>query len=266
MNRRMRTENGPWSESMNTIKPRQKIRKGIILFSFFLFPATFYYLSPVLIVEASARGIINGSFILFVLLFVSALFFGRGFCGWVCPGAGCQEAIFPARSKEVARGDYIKWIIWVPWICSIIIMAIRSGGYQEIDFLFQTTHGLSIGGIEQLIAYFFVLLLLIVLPAFIFGKRSFCHHLCWMAPFMILGRKIRNRFQWPSLILQPHPEICKHCHTCSEHCPMSLPVEEMVDQNNMEEAECILCGSCVDVCKQSAITYEWGKKGGDVLK
>ena len=29
------------------MKDRQKLRKGIILFSFFFFPATFYYLSPV---------------------------------------------------------------------------------------------------------------------------------------------------------------------------------------------------------------------------
>ena len=231
----------------------------MILLSFFLFPATFYYLSPALIIAASAKGIINGSFILFFLMFISSLFLGRGFCGWICPGAGCQEAIFLARSKEVTRGDYIKWLIWVPWISSIVMLAIRSGGYSKIDFFFQTTHGLSIGNIQSLITYFIVLLLLIVLPAFIFGKRSFCHHLCWMAPFMILGRKIRNYFQWASLQLKSNPEICKHCFACSKQCPMSLPVEEMVNQETMEDTECILCGTCVDVCKQGAITYDWGK-------
>ena len=43
---------------------------GIILFPFFLFPATFYYLSPVLIVQAASQGIVNGSFMVFGLLFV----------------------------------------------------------------------------------------------------------------------------------------------------------------------------------------------------
>ena len=42
---------------------RQKIRKGVILISFFLFPALFYYLSPALILDASSKGIVNGSFI-----------------------------------------------------------------------------------------------------------------------------------------------------------------------------------------------------------
>jgi ferredoxin-type protein NapH len=240
---------------MNT---RQKIRKGIILFSFFLFPAVFYYLSPVLIIQASSKGIVNGSFILFILMFISSLFLGRGYCGWVCPGAGCQEAIFLAQDEKVARGDYFKWIIWVPWIGSIVLLAIRSGGYKRIDF-FYMTHGLSVSDIQSLISYLCVLLLLIAVPAFVVGKRSFCHHLCWMAPFMILGRKIRNYFQWASLQLKSSPEVCKHCHTCTEHCPMSLPVEEMVNHRSMEKTECILCGTCVDACKESAIAYDWGK-------
>jgi polyferredoxin len=193
-------------------------------------------------------------------MFISSLFLGRAYCGWVCPGAGCQEAIFLSRDKKVTRGDCIKWFIWMPWICSIILLAIRSGGYNKIDFFYMTTHGFSIGNIQSLISYFIILLLLIVMPAFIFGKRSFCHHLCWMAPFMIVGRKIRNSFQWASLQLIADPEICKHCHTCTEHCPMSLPVEEMVNNKNMETSECILCGTCVDICKQGAITFEWNKK------
>lgn len=236
---------------------RQKVRKGLILFSFFLFPALFYYLSPVLIIQASSQGIINGSFIIFILMFLSSLYFGRAYCGWVCPAAGCQEAIFSARDKKVSRGDLIKWLIWAPWFSSIVILAIRSGGYKKIDFFYQTTHGLSIGNFQGLITYFIVLFILIVLPAYVVGKRSFCHHLCWMAPFMIIGRVVRNYLKWPSLQLVSNPELCKHCHTCSENCPMSLPVEDMVQKASMENAECILCGTCVDGCKQGVLLYSW---------
>jgi polyferredoxin len=239
------------------MKTRQKIRKGLIISTFFLFPAIFYYLSPVLIVQASSQGIINGSFIMFFLMFISSLTLGRAYCGWICPGAGCQEAIFMARDKKVKGGDYIKWLIWIPWIASIVLVAIRAGGYHKINFFYRTTYGLSIGNVNALVTYFIVLVFLIVLPAFIIGKRSFCHHLCWMAPFMIIGRKLRNYFQWASLQLESDHEICKHCHTCTENCPMSLPVEEMVNQNYMENAECILCGTCVDGCKQNAIQFRF---------
>lgn len=237
------------------MKKRQKIRKGIILISFFLFPAIFYYLSPVLILQASSQGIINGSFILFSLMFATALFLGRAYCGWLCPAGGCQEAIFLARDKKVTKGDYIKWFIWVPWVGSILFLAIKAGGYKKIDFFYQTTYGISVSNISSFVTYNLVLFLLIVIPAFIFGKRSFCHHLCWMAPFMILGRAARNIFRWPSLQLQATPEDCIKCHTCTENCPMSLSVEEMVDQGIMENKECILCGTCVDGCKQSVISF-----------
>jgi ferredoxin-type protein NapH len=234
---------------------RQKIRKGMILFSFFLFPAIFYYLSPVVIIQATLNGVVNGSFIIFLLLFLNALFLGRAYCGWLCPGAGCQEAIFSARNKKVTRGGFVKWIIWIPWLGTILLFAIRRGGYEKIDFFYGTVYGMSIGDVNALIAYLCVLLFLIVLPAFIFGKRSFCHHLCWMAPFMILGRKVRNQTNWASLQLVADSALCNHCHTCTQNCPMSLPVERMVNTHNMENAECILCGTCVDGCEHKVLRF-----------
>ena len=237
------------------MKMRQKVRKSVTLLSFFLFPATFYCLSPVLIIEASAEGIIKGSWILFLLMSVSALILGRAYCGRVCPGAGCQEALFSARSKGVRKGNAIKWTLWIPWIGVIVVLAVKNGGYNEIDFLYRTKSGFSIADLSGLIAYLVVLLCLIVIPAFFFGKRSFCHHVCWMAPFMILGRKISNIFKLPSLRLIALPEGCTHCHTCTQNCPMSLPVERMVHRNKMENAECILCGSCIDGCEFDVIKY-----------
>lgn len=232
---------------------RQKLRQGIILISFFLFPATFYYLSPVLIVEAASYGIVNGSFVVFGLLFLSALIFGRGWCGWLCPAAGCQEALFKARDKKVRKGNWVKWIIWFPWMGSIAIVAMKAGGYSSIDVFYKTVYGFSISNLPSLVAYFVVLFVLIIIPGFIFGRRSFCHHLCWMAPFIIIGRKLANKTKLTSLQLTVASEKCVHCHRCTEHCPMSLPVEAMVETRKMEHSECILCGTCADTCKEKTI-------------
>ena len=118
------------------------------------------------------------------------------FCGWVCPGAGCQEAMFQVNDRRISRGGFIKWMIWIPWIGIIATLVIRRGGYERADFFYETFYGLSISNIQGLISYLMVLLVLIVLPALAVGRRSFCHHLCWIAPFMILGRKIRNTVKW----------------------------------------------------------------------
>ena len=158
------------------MRARQKLRKGIILFSFFLFPAIFYYLSPIVIIRSTLVGVINGGFIVFLLMFLSALIVGRAYCGWVCPAAGWQEAIFLSIEKKITKGDIIKWIIWIPWVSTIVVLAYLKGGYQQIDFFYETSYGLSIGNVSSFIAYLIVLLFLIVLPANIFGRRSFCHH------------------------------------------------------------------------------------------
>jgi len=240
------------------MKRRQKIRKSIILVSFFLFPATFYYLSPYLIIEGTANRIVSGSFLLFSLQFFSALVVGRAFCGWVCPAAGAQEIIIYVSKTKVKTGNLIKWFIWVPWIVVIILVAFQNGGYNKIDPFYNTTFGLSMSDIYALFTYLGVMLL-IVLPAFLVGRRSFCHHICWMAPFMIIGRKIRNLINVPSLQLSSKSDQCIHCHSCTETCPMSLPVEVMVNRGKMENKECILCGSCVDGCKSGVIGFGFGR-------
>jgi polyferredoxin len=102
--------------------------------------------------------------------------------------------------------------------------------------------------------YYIILALMIVLP-FVVGRRAACHTICWMAPFMILGRRLRNLVAWPSLRLQAVPEACIDCKRCTRDCPMSLQVHQMVQANQMENDECILCGTCVDTCPKQAIRF-----------
>jgi ferredoxin-type protein NapH len=238
---------------------RQKIRKAIIFISFLLFPATFYYLSPYLIIDGTLNGIITGSFLFFTLLFISSLFLGRAFCGWLCPAGGAQDIILDINGKKIRKGNIIKWMIWIPWVSVIVILAVKNGGYHTVDPFYQTTYGFSIGNVYALITYLLVLMLIVV-PAFIFGRRSFCHSICWMAPFMIIGRKIRNLIKLPALQLSSQPSTCVHCHSCTNTCPMSLPVEDMVTSAKMENTECVLCGKCVDGCKSGSIRYEFGRQ------
>ena len=63
----------------------QKIRRFTLIISMLLFPITIYYFSPYLIIMAAMRHIINGSFIVFSLMFILGLFFGRIWCGFFCP-------------------------------------------------------------------------------------------------------------------------------------------------------------------------------------
>ncbi|MGE5549798.1 MAG: 4Fe-4S binding protein [Bacteroidota bacterium] len=235
---------------------RQKIRKAVILLTFLLFPVVLNYLSPYLIIQGAAEGVINGSYLLFALLFLGSLFLGRVWCGWVCPGAGLQEACFAARDRRVKGGDWLKYLIWVPWLVLLALIAVKAGGYRRVDPLYMTEKWISVIDPMNYMIYYTVLGLVVIL-ALTAGKRSFCHHVCWMAPFMIVGRKVRNLFGWPALRLQAASEVCGQCGRCTRECPMSLEVQAMVAAGRMERAECILCGSCVDACPRGVIKYAW---------
>ena len=235
---------------------RQRVRKGLLLGALLLFPVVMNYLSPYVIIDGASQGIVNGSLIVFGGLFVSALFFGRLWCGWACPGGGLEEALFAVNDRPLRtpRLRWVKWAIWAPWVGIIAWAAISAGGYHRVDVFHLTEGGISLLHPYSYIVYYAVVLLFTV-PALSLGRRAACRGLCWMAPFMIAGRALRNRFRWPALRLQADAARCTGCGTCTRACPMSLPVQELVQAGGMEHSECILCGSCVDGCPSSAIRY-----------
>lgn len=245
---------------------RQRIRKVLIMLAFLSFPVTMNYLSPYVIIEGAANGIVNGSLVMFGLLFASALFLGRAWCGWICPGGAMQELAEPVNNAPIngRKSDWIKWAIWFPWVGIIVWAAIQAGGYRSVDLLYHTQSGISVAGSPDrpiLFAYiiYYGVVGLFVGLAMAFGRRVACHTVCWMAPFMILGRKLRNALNTPALRLSAATESCIHCQKCTAACSMSLDVHGMVQARAMEHSECILCGACADTCPKDVIHYAFSR-------
>ena len=239
---------------------RQTMRKRLIFFSFLLFPFTVFYFSPFLIIWASIYGILCGSMVLFLIQFLSSLLFGRAFCSWACPGAGIQECCTVITKKKAQNGKtrLVKYIIFIPWLLSIVILLLRAGGIHTVDLMFQTSNGMPMLELQGYIVYFGIVFLFVLLTL-AFGNRTFCHTFCWMAPFMVIGTKIKNAIGYKSLKLSAKSDVCIGCKLCTKNCPMGLDVEMMVKTNTMDHSECVLCGICADTCKKNAIQFGWRK-------
>ena len=125
-----------------------------------------------------------------------------------------------------------------------------------MNFLHLTETGVSVDEPFKYITFYLVVGLFVGL-VMLAGLRAGCHTICWMAPFMMTGRWIRNRFGWASLQLVADSTGCSNCKRCTKNCPMSLDVNAMVQVEQMEDSECILCGTCVDNCSKSAIRYSF---------
>ncbi len=245
---------------------RQRVRFALLLGSALLFPITMNYLSPYVIIDGASQGIINGSFITFGAMFLSALFVGRLWCAWACPAGGFSEISFSISNRPVngRKLDRVKWIVWGIWLLAITATAAAAGGYHSVNPLLDTQNGISVAGSPDrpiLYAYIIYYGVIAIFLSFsiIAGRRAGCHTICWMAPFMILGRMLRNQFNWPALQLKADPRQCKDCQTCTTNCPMSLDVHSLVKSGKMENSECILCGSCIDGCSKKAIRYSFNR-------
>jgi ferredoxin-type protein NapH len=242
---------------------RQRWRRALLLVSFVAFPVTMNYFSPYLIVDSAFKGVVNGALVAFATMFVGSLVFGRLWCGWACPAGALQELARPVNGRRVgSKADFVKWAIWVPWIALVAYGAFAAGGYRSIDVLYGTEGGISVAGSPDrpvFIAYiiYFAVVALFLGITVAAGRRAGCRTVCWMAPFMIAGRWIRNRVAWPALRLVANTGACKRCGACTGECPMGLDVEHLVASGSMEHRECTLCGTCADACPNRTIRYSF---------
>jgi len=240
------------------ITNRQRIRKSLLALIFVLFQYRLFHLffSPVLAVVAASLGIVNGSLVIYALLFVGALFLGRAWCGWCCPGTAINEACSLVVHKRCrgGRGDKVKYLVFAVWAGVIGYLAYRAGGFHAVELFF----GVDRRSLLQDIFLLFGALAIIIPLTLLWGRFANCHYLCWAAPIMIIATRIKERIGWPSLHLVSNPVACTDCGRCDQHCPMSLSVTAMVQRGKMQNTECILCGNCVDHCQTGAIRYSFG--------
>jgi len=235
---------------------RTRIRKALVIIALLLFPITLNFFSPYVPIAGAMNGIIAGSLLLFMFMFVTAIFFGRAWCSWVCPMACLSEMCQGVNNKKVNvnRLKFIRFLIFFVWVSFVIAMFVIAGGIKGVDPLYLTGNGISVDSPGKFIIYYFVLALFFILSITI-GKRGACHSICWMSPFLAGGYTIGRWLKISQLRIKADPSLCVNCGACDKKCPMSIEVSLSVKDGSIETSDCIFCGECVDHCKKKALRY-----------
>jgi polyferredoxin len=244
-------------------KINMKSKRRLLLFiMFFLLPVTLNYFSPYVIIDGLAHKLLSAAFFVWLLMFLSSLFFGRAFCSYVCPYGGLQMTVDSVIKKPLKKMRWFKavrYILGILWITPIMILTIINAGNMKINLLYLTESFVSADNIYKLIGYYAIVTVLMI-PPLLLGKRATCQ-ICPMSILNVSGTKLRNVLNLTSLRLTADTVRCTGCRQCDKACPMSLNVSEMVKEDKLDSLDCILCGECCSACGSGVLKREVCSRG-----
>lgn len=240
---------------------RQQVRGATLVLSFILMSVTFAYISPTVMMQGLLKGVITTALLFWILAFALTVFTGRAFCGYVCPMGAEQEIIdrtLKIGLRNIPKLRYLKYLLAFLWVGGAILLAAGAGGLI-LDPLFQMGTGLPPWPVATY-AFFYAMAIGVFLLVLILGRRGMCNYFCPISVVFMAVTRIKDGLRIPSLHLEAEPEHCIRCRKCSVSCPMSLPVQEMVETNTLQNPECIVCGNCAGSCPKGVIRLAWSWK------
>ncbi len=185
-----------------------------------------------------------------LILLVLTVFFGRVFCGWLCPFGFILDLVgrfFPRfGNPKILRARQTKYSVLAASIvgsaavghqvfCPVCPIGTVCRSYGVKDFFFGS--GLAV--------------IPVALALEIGEKRNWCRYFCPVGALFGLMAKVGLM----KVVIGAHQ--CKKfsCMECAEVCPVGIVDKEMLREGvspALSMAECIMCLRCVEHCPYGA--------------
>jgi len=216
------------------------------------------------------------SIIFFSLMFLMfivaamAMFYGRVYCGYLCPQMIFSEASIALESKLTRSvNKYVRSSAGPrKFLSRFLFYAIATAVSVVLAFVFisyfveprDLLHRLLAFDIKTAGGIAGATTTLLTLLDFLFLRQRFCTTVC---PYGYLQGMLGDN---DTLIVQYRDEDreCIECKKCVRVCHMGIDI-----RTSPYQIECIHCGECIDACvdvlgrlgKQGLIHYVWGEQG-----
>jgi len=173
--------------------------------------------------------------VLFLIPLILTLFFGRAYCGYICPVGSLQELVsFRKTRRRVSEKldrilKFVKYGLLLFVGVLTIIRGQPAGNMSMITPLFTFT------GVA---AAFIASIGLLAVSAFYY--RPYCRYICPYGAVMALVTKL-------SIVRVRVDDSCIDCKLCDKECGMVAIKSGHADQ------DCIICGDCIEICPKDSL-------------
>lgn len=209
--------------------------------------------------QTLGQGLVNAGFVLFAILILGTLVFGRFFCGWACHIVALQDLCTwmlrkmgvrprPFRSRLLVYVPIAAalWMFVVPSLVRLVMGAqhpvFRSAFFT--DNLWGRFPGIWVAGLTFGVCGFLIVYLL--------GNKGFCTYGCpYGGVFGLVDTFAPGKIRVS--------DACDGCGHCTATCTSNVRVHEEVKLYKMVvDPGCMKCMDCIDVCPKDALSYGFG--------
>lgn len=197
------------------------------------------------------------------LILITTFFFGRLWCGYICPVGGLPEVISRTFSDKwkieyrslpqvpIRYGYFSSYVFLMPMFG---ISACTLCNFITIPRIFDVMSGNPKGLAFALSAVGLVNLALLFLLGFFATKgRAYCQFLCPIGAMDGLVNRLGAKLRFTRRI-RVERNRCTGCNICARNCMTgAIKMENRIAV--VDQLSCMSCNECVDVCDWNAI--EW---------
>ena len=194
-----------------------------------------------------------------VPFFVTGLIFGRGFCGWICPFGGLNEAMVTGKKerwqlnflkKKAATTSGFRYAGLKEWVkdakYGILLALVLLSIFLAFPILCIFCPALWLAVMPIFWTIIAVIVVFAIILPFMTKRRWWCH-ICPMGAAYSLLNKI-SFFR-----IRIDKNKCIKCLDCVQECRMFALTPDDVEGKGTPDANCIRCGRCIEVCPEEAI-------------
>lgn len=220
-----------------------------------------YLLENILIFPARLTGNYASFYSMLVIICISLLTIGRGWCSWVCFYGGWDESFSLLSKKPILKlEDNSKKFRFFNFVMLFVVILGALATFSVIycqwfcpwKLITEYEQISNISSFFSLIMSVIIFFSIVIVLSFLTKKRVQCMSFC---PFGALA-SILDKFSFFRVKIDD--KKCISCGRCSKLCPFLS-----IDENSLKEKKgkifltCSKCGNCIDNCPTDAINYDF---------